>query len=87
MSRQLIPQAMLWKYGARCSKTADGNYIDKWEHKTQPKPTREQVALDVAEYKEMLRQKEQADISAEQALMTKLNLTEDGLAVLKRLLR
>lgn len=46
-----IPQAMAWKYGAKCSKTKDGQYIDVWEHPTEPKPSKDQVAIDIAEYK------------------------------------
>ncbi len=45
-----IPQAMAWKYGAKCSKTSDGIYIDIWEHLTEPKPTKAQMDVDVAEY-------------------------------------
>jgi len=48
--RLLIPQAMAWKYGARCSKTSDGTYIDTWEHPTEPKPSKAQVTVDVTEY-------------------------------------
>lgn len=48
--RLSIPQAMLWKYGAKCSKTEDGTYIDSWEHPTEPKPTKTQMDIDVAEY-------------------------------------
>lgn len=49
-----IPQAMAWKYEAKCSKTADGTYIDKWEHPTEPKPTKVQMDIDVAEYEQFL---------------------------------
>ena len=46
----LIPQAMLWKYGANCAKTPDGNGIAVWEHPTEPQPSVQQVLIDVAEY-------------------------------------
>ena len=45
-----IPQAMAWKYGAKCSKTLDGQDIAAWEHPTEPQPSSAQVLLDVAEY-------------------------------------
>lgn len=46
----LIPPAMKWKYGAKCSKTPDGTYIDVWEHPTIPKPTKTQMDIDVNDY-------------------------------------
>jgi len=45
-----IPQAMAWKYNARCSKNQSGDDILVWEHPTMPKPGKAQVHADVAEY-------------------------------------
>lgn len=45
-----IPEVMMWKYGVKVSKTADGLYIDSWEHPTIKKPSPSQLAIDIAEY-------------------------------------
>lgn len=45
-----IPQAMAWKYGAKCSKNAAGDDIETWEHPTLSKPNRIQIIKDLDEY-------------------------------------
>lgn len=45
-----IPQAMKWKYDAKCGKTPEGDDIAVWEHPTILQPSKAQVAIDVAEY-------------------------------------
>ena len=49
--KSLIPQAMAWKYGAKCSKNITGDGIDTWEHPTLPKPNLIQILQDLEEYK------------------------------------
>lgn len=56
MAESLIPQAMAWKFpGAKCSKNADCDGVENWEHPTIPKPNRIQVIEILDEYKKHLR--------------------------------
>ncbi len=48
--RLRIPEAMMWKYGAKCAKTPAGDDIAVWEHPTLPQPSKAQIVIDVAEY-------------------------------------
>lgn len=45
-----IPGAMMWKYGVKCSKTADKQGIATWESETISKPTPAQIQAIMAEY-------------------------------------
>lgn len=45
-----IPGAMLWKFGVKCSKTADKQGIDNWESETIHKPTPSEILAIMAEY-------------------------------------
>lgn len=56
-----ISQAMAWKYGAKCSKSKDGTYIDVWEHPTIPKPTKAVMDADIIEYELYISSGQQAD--------------------------
>lgn len=58
MNQSLIPQAMAWKYGAKCSKNQQGDGIDKWEHETLSKPNQLQLIKDLSEYEAFLRSRE-----------------------------
>ena len=55
MDKLPIPQAMAWKYGAKCSKTPAGDDIETWEHPTVPKPNRIQIIDILNEYREHLK--------------------------------
>lgn len=61
-----IPQAMAWKYGAKCSKTSEGDDIAVWEHPTLPQPSKAQIAIDVEEYKAYLTAQKILEIQAKQ---------------------
>ncbi|MDP7623286.1 MAG: hypothetical protein QF436_04200 [Candidatus Woesearchaeota archaeon] len=58
--RDLITEAMRWKYGAKCSKGV-GMTIDVWEHPTEPKPTGSAVQTAVDKYKVYVSSGQQAD--------------------------
>ncbi len=45
-----IPEAMAWKYNAKCAKTPKGDDIAVWQHPIMPQPSKTQVAIDVQEY-------------------------------------
>ncbi len=81
-----IPQAMTWKYNAKCSKTPDGQDILVWEHSTLPKPSKAQVAIDVGEYNAWLVIQEAKEAQAKQNIETELlKPAGDALKILKAL--
>lgn len=50
MSKLMIPQAMMWKYGVKCSKNATGDDIETWDSDSIPKPNKIQLVKDLTEY-------------------------------------
>lgn len=80
-----LPEAMKWKYGAKISKGKDG-YIDKWEHPSMPKPSREQAEKDLQEFLTYEASKKESYKKDKSSLLTKLNLREDEIKTLKRII-
>lgn len=80
----VIPQAMKWKYGANCSKTKDKTYIDRWEHDSVPKPTKEQLLIDIEEYETYLANEEILETQAKQDIENELlKVNGDAFKILK----
>ena len=78
-----IPQAMMWKYGVRCAKTKKGDGIAVWESFT-PKPTKEQIAIDVEEYNVYLATQETLEAQARQGIEDELAKPDgDAFKILK----
>lgn len=91
-----LSEVLEWKYGP----VADTKQIDEsdwtspnpkmqistWRHKTLPKPTEAQIALDTEEYKDYLVEKESSDSTRKSELKSRLKLSDSDIATIKEIL-
>lgn len=94
-----LAQVLEWKYGLVAdTEQVDPNdmsespemKIKHWRHPNIPQPTKDQLKDDTVEYKSYIADKKTSEEADEQAtsakLMSKLDLTQDEIVTLKRIL-
>ena len=91
-----LSEVLEWKYGPIAdTKQVDESdwtsanpkmYISTWRHKTLPKPSITQMALDTEEYKDYLVEKESSDTTRKAELKLRLKLSEADIATIKEIL-
>src|SRR3990167_5578196 len=82
-----LAEVLEWKYGSAAdTKEENGKIIISGWRSDTPKPNENQIALDTDEYKAFLIQKEKSEKSQEDAIKVKLNLSDEEIEIIKRIL-